>query len=330
MSASLAARGTFRFGEPEPVILDYGGAQELCDLLGNLSGVAADGDTLWTVSDEGRSLERLTAEAGGYRLAEQIALDDLFPDLPPGKEADLEAVDVAGGRVWICGSHCRVRRKPDGSGRLNAGFRRRPSRHLLGAVALRRKRETYALPYLGNGSLRRRLRADSFLSAFMNLPSKENGLDVEALAVLGRRLMVGLRGPVIDSFAVVMELALDRAGHVTDEPPIRHVLRLGGLGIRDLARWDGGLLVLAGPVTAADGPFRVHRWRPERLDEPQEAAIVHRWPLPEHGRPEHPEGLCRLSRDGRDGVLVLYDSPDRGRVAGAQYRADWFPLIGVT
>ena len=318
-----------RLAAPEPVVLDYRGARGLDDLLGNLSGVAADGEALWTVSDEGRSLERLIQDGDGYVLDEQLLLDDLFPDLPPGKEADLEAVEVADDRVWVCGSHCRVRREPAEDGRLNAGFRRRPSRHLLGSVSLRRGRTARALPFRGEGSLRRRLRADPFLSAYMNLPSKENGLDVEGLAIDGRRLMIGLRGPVLDGFAVVMEFTLDRSGRLAEDPPVRHVLGLDGLGVRDLARIDRGLLVLAGPVTAADGPFRVHLWRPRRSNAPQGAVAVHRWPLPEIGRAEHPEALCGLARGGHPGMLVLYDSPDCARVTDGRYRADWFPLPEV-
>lgn len=305
---------------PEPVMLDYAGARGLNKLLRNLSGISARGRCLWTVSDEGRTVERLAKSAEGYRLAEQIRLDELLPDLPPGKESDLEAIAITRNRVWVCGSHCRVRRKPDPDGRLSAGFRRRPSRHVLAAVPLGPGREIYALPYLGEGSLRRRLRSDPFLSAFMNLPSKENGLDIEGLAVGADWLMVGLRGPVVDSFGIVMEFAIDSTGRVADSPPVRHILRLGGLGVRDLARWGDDILVLAGPVTAADGPFRLHLWRPAHTNEPQGAEVVHAWPLGH----EHPEGICRLKREAREGLLVVYDSPDERRISESRYRADWF------
>lgn len=307
---------------PRPVILDFRSARGRTAILNNLSGVAVDDGWLWTVSDEGRTVERLRASADGYRLEEQIQLDALLPDLPPGEEADLEAIDVANGRVWVCGSHCRVRRQPDADGRLNAGFRRRPSRHVLAAFPPDHPEDCVALPYLGDGSLRRRLRSDPFLSAFMNLPSKENGLDIEGLAVGPGWLKLGLRGPVVDGFAVVMELALGKSGRVTDQEIVRHVLRLGELGIRDLARWDDDILVLAGPVTAADGPFRIYLWRPASTHAPQDATLVHTWP-PGH---EHPEGLCRLEQDGCDGVLVVYDGPSPDRISGSRYRADWFAV----
>ena len=314
-----------RFAEPDrpqPVILDYEGAVGQAAILDNISGVAVDGSSIWTVSDEGRTVERLGVAADGYRLVEQVRLDDILPDLPPGKEADLEALDIANGRVWVCGSHCRVRRKPDAEGRLNAGFRRRPSRHALAAFQPEHPEDHFALPFVGDGSLRRRLRDDAVLSAFMNLPSKENGLDIEGLAVGPGWLMLGLRGPVVDSFAVVMELALRQDGQVADRAVVRHTLKLGGLGVRDLARWGDDILVLAGPVTAADGPFRIHLWQPARTTAPQDAQLIYAWPLGH----EHPEGLCRLDRDGRTGLLVVYDSPNRDRNSGSRYRADWFEV----
>lgn len=192
-----------------PIALDCEGAAGLSSLVHNISGVAFDNQSLWTVSGEGRTVECLKSSGEGYKLAEQISLDTLFPDLPSGKEFDLEGVDVEDGRVWVCGSHCRVRLQPSEDGALKAGLRRRPSRNLLasfGVDSRRRSHSAVSLPFAGLGGLRRRLRNDPFISAFVNLPSKENGLDIEGFAVKGRRAFVGLRGPVIDSFAVVMSL----------------------------------------------------------------------------------------------------------------------------
>ena len=306
----------------QSVVLDYKGAGGTPEILRNLSGLAAEGGTLWTVSDEGRTLERLEAVEGGYLLAEQLRLDALFPDLPVGKEADLESVDVAGGRVWVCGSHGRVREKRRPPDRAAAGVRRRPSRHLLGSVPLDGARQPRALPFLGASSLRRRLRDDPFLSVFMNVPSKENGFDVEGVTVRGNRLLLGLRGPVIDGLAIVLELGLEKNGSIADRAPLRHFLKLGGLGIRDLARWDDDVLVLAGPNGAADGPFRLHRWRPAETPASQAVRHLHSWPL----GPEHPEGICRLAWDGRDGLLVVFDSQDDRRIDGTRYWADWLEI----
>src|SRR5437868_2356451 len=125
-----------RFRLHSTVDLDYGAAATH-DLLRNISGVAALADQLWTVSDEGRTLECLTADAGGYKLSRQIRLDDIIADIP-GKdreeECDLEAIDIAGDKIWICGSHCHVRKKPSDGGRIETDIKNRLSRHLLGRL----------------------------------------------------------------------------------------------------------------------------------------------------------------------------------------------------
>src|SRR4051812_7124713 len=95
------------------VSLDYGDAGSPA-LLRSISAIAWSSPYLWTASDETRTVERLVESAGGFRLDRQLALDDVF-DLPgkgSGSEADLEALAAVPDGLWICGSHCRVRRKP--------------------------------------------------------------------------------------------------------------------------------------------------------------------------------------------------------------------------
>lgn len=306
------------------ITFDYAGARDIDNVTGNISGIGIGGGSAWTVSDEGRTFERLAAADGGFALVEQYDLDDFFPGLPEGHEADLESVDVFDGRLWLCGSHCRVRREAEEPGTLDPNFKRRPSRHLLGSIALGgsgkpKKGTGLALPYTGAGSLRRRLRENPYLSSFLDLPSKENGLDIEGLTLLPNRLLLGLRGPVIDSHAVVVSLPR-RAASLTDDKPHLHMLDLGGLGVRDLARRDDHVLVLAGPVTAADGPFRIHRWQPSGAGRIETANLLYEWTSSR----EHPEGLCPFALDNRPGMLVAYDTPDGRRRSGAKVSVDWF------
>ncbi|URD35159.1 DUF3616 domain-containing protein [Methylobacterium tardum] len=304
--------------------LDYRHADKAHHLVRSLSGVSFDGVCLWTVSDEGRTLERLAADEQGFVFERQFVLDTLFPDLPSDKEADLEGLDAEDGRVWLCGSHARTRAKLAPDGRPSPDIRRRPSRHLLGSVVATEAADpaAYALPFTDAGSLRSRLRDDPLLADFANLPSKENGLDIEGLAVLGSRLLLGLRGPVVAGLAVAVELRLRSDGRIANTAPIRHLLNLGGLGIRDLTRFGEDVLVLAGPVTGADGPFRIYTWRPVRTKAPQEPKPTWAWLSAE----EHPEGFCWLERGDRFGLLVVYDSPDERRIEGHRYTADWFDL----
>jgi hypothetical protein len=303
------------------VVFDFSGARMVKDLAENLSGVVVQGRHAWTVSDEGRTIECFEAHDHGFRLAHQYGLADFFADLPAGKEADLESIDIADGRVWVCGSHCRVRRKPPDEKHLDPDIRRRRSRHLLGSIRLRGATlagRGLALPYTGEGSLRPRLQENRFLEPFVDLPSKENGLDIEGLAVLHTRVLLGLRGPVLDGHAVVASLP-----HRDGEPslvakPRLHLLAMAGLGVRDLCRDGAAVLVLAGPVADSDGPFRLFRWHPRNDGTIETPDKLHEWA----SGPDHPEGVCRIDHHGSPAYLVVYDSPSRR--AGAKVTADIF------
>jgi hypothetical protein len=326
-------RGDRGLGGPpkaSSIVLDYGVAAAERKLLTNVSAAAVAGDFLWTASDEGRTVECLEPHRGGYRLHRQFSLDTLFPGLPgrPTKdEVDVESLSVDDGRLWICGSHCHVRLNWRDRTRVDARFRSRPSRCLLGAVTLTPDgggiagRGT-ALPFDGAGSLRDRLRHDPYIAPFIDLPSKENGLDIEGLCVADRRLFLGLRGPVVASIAIVVELRLGRSASVARQKPVLHFLDLGGLGVRDLTQRGSDLLIMAGPVSVANGPFRLFRWRPKRGTHVQQPDLLAEWTSLD----EHPEGIALLKHERRKGLLMVFDTPDLKRVSGRRYRADWIPL----
>jgi hypothetical protein len=314
------------------ITLDYTGAKGE-KLLGNLSGIAAAGEFLWTVSDEGRTLECLRKKGKGFKLERQYGLDEIFADVPgadDGDELDLESIGIADGALWLTGSHCRVRAKPLNDGapgaaiEPNSRIKDRPSRALFGRIALDQSGGALgaarALPFAERGSLRAHLAEDAFLEPFLALPSKENGLDIEGLAILAGSAFLGLRGPLIDSFAAAVELSLDSAFQISASH--LHFIDLGGLGIRDLARDGDSLIVIAGPVTGASGPFRLCRWTPSRTPAVQSAQLLFEWPAGQ----EKPEGLCVTERGGKRGAVLLYDSPRESRVHGQRYAADWLPL----
>ena len=43
----------------------------------------------------------------------------------------------------------------------------------------------------------------SFIGPFVDLPNKENALDIERMTVLGKRLLLELRGTLVDSVDLV-------------------------------------------------------------------------------------------------------------------------------
>jgi hypothetical protein len=303
------------------------------------------GRFLWTASDEGRTLECLEPDGDGYRLRRQYRLDSLFPDLPGKKsddEADVEALAVDRDCLWICGSHCWVRKKTESPSLLSDEIVERPSRHLLGRVKLVDDGGRIAdfgevLSFTGRGSLREALAKNKFLGPFLELPSKENGLDIEGMTIgADGKLLFGLRGPLFDSFAAVVaaEIEARKRGRlqIKKRSIVLHFLDLGGLGVRDLTRSGDEMFVLAGPVTSAPAPFRIYRWKPQDPTYVQRPVLLHEWAYswgtstPAED-PENPEGLSVLDR-GRPGLLVLFDSPRLSRIEGTRYFADWGPIPG--
>jgi hypothetical protein len=174
------------------------------------------------------------------------------------------------------------------------------------------------------------LRADPHLAPFLAIPAKDNGFDVEGLAVLGDRVYVGLRGPVLRGWALVLELR--PVNDPTDPGRLalgifpegaryrKHFLDLDGLGVRDLCADGDDLLVLAGPTMALSGPVRVHRWRGAARDPAGrlvrgedlavEAAVTHGEGV------DHAAAIALLAPDPADPrarLLVVYGSPAPAR-----------------
>ena len=100
--------------------------------------------------------------------------------------------------------------------------------------------------------------------------TKENGLDIEGLAI--RRhggddtqvvALVGLRGPVIDGLAVLIEVKIRdhhaRSLKVVGAPRF-HLLDLDGFGGRDLEWCGKDLLILAGPTMTRQKESALFRW----------------------------------------------------------------------
>ena len=119
--------------------------------------------------------------------------------------------------------------------------------------------------------LRDLLRDDEHLAPFLPIPGKDNGLDIEGIAVRGDRVYLGLRGPVLRGWAFVLELR----PYVDEDDPDRLRLRRvrrrpaatastsstsTGSACATCARHGDDLLVLAGPTMDLDGPVRVYRW----------------------------------------------------------------------
>lgn len=333
----------------------------------DLSTVAAQGRCLWVANDEFATVERLLRQDdGSYAGHEIVHLAELF-DLPEGAdgEMDIEGLDVADGYLWVVGSHSLTRDKPkpdenDAAAALAelTDVDHHPNRHFLGRIALvesagapgvldareadgERRSACLKMKSKG-GALAKALADDVHIGRFMGVPAKENGFDIEGIVARGDRLFLGLRGPVLRGWALLLEIEVKerKKGRLKlrkigqgGARYLKHFLDLGGLGIRELAFDGDALLILAGPTMDLDGPVVLYRW-PDALAAGAQTVVpadrleqVLRLP---YGRGEdHAEGICWLpGADGdRKELLVVYDSPAAGRLHdGTAIEADVFRL----
>lgn len=307
----------------------------------NLSAVRSDGPVLWVAGDETATVERLTAVDGAYQRHVTFPLAEVV-ELPggPHDEVDVEGLARQGPYLWAVGSHSSRRKKikdkhdDDKSVRRLARVRTEPSRRVVARLAITHDED--GLPGIvpeapgGHtsailpGGISQVLDDDEHLAPFLAIPGKDNGLDVEGVAVHEDSLYLGLRGPVLRGWAVVLEVApVDAARHGRLEPAEldggslyrKYFLDLGGLGVRDLCPDGGDLLVLAGPSMDLDGPVRVYRWHDALAGSPPQVvrrqALSRELDLPYGEGDDHAEGITLLP-DRR--LLVVYDSPAPARL----------------
>jgi hypothetical protein len=338
-----------------------------------------DGATLFLGNDETvggyPAIERLRKIGGNvYGEHTRHALTD-FIDLPDPKlrdgalaEVDLEGFAECDGYLWFVGSYSCRRRKPKEEGTLGinelARVENGKNRALLGRIPLvptedgmqlARKAERRRSATLSQ-DLRDVLREDPLLGPFLRpfrnakgkkviLPGKDNGFDVEGLAAvpgpLGMtRLFVGLRGPVVRGYAVVLELWIREATRPTrlELCPFpdrklyrRHLLPLEGLGIRDLCVHHDDLWILAGPTMTLRAPQLLFSWSnflqndAESLIQRRPEVLTPRATLEPRFGFNNAEGLAYMGThpENHPSFLVVYDAPSTDRCVGTSgVRAD--------
>ena len=346
------------------VQLCFGDASQATATHTNLSAVRSDGPVLWVAGDETATIERLVADdpAEPRRYADQASfrLADLV-DLPgedADEEADIEGLARHGDFLWAIGSHSLRRRRIKGRHSGDKALRRlakvsgQANRQLLlrlpvedvdGLPTLVRELavdgETHRAAGFGahGTDLRDLLADDEHLAPFLPIPGKDNGLDIEGIAVTGERVYLGLRGPVLRGWAFVLELRPEVDPAAPDRLELRpfddgrryrkHVLRLDGLGVRDLCPQGADLLVLAGPTMDLDGPVHVFRWHDACTAETPQVVrgdlLTREVDLPYDVGTDHAEGIGLL---GNDRLLVVYDSPSPARLSADGVVADVIPL----
>jgi hypothetical protein len=142
---------------------------------------------------------------------------------------------------------------------------------------------------------------------------------------------VGLRGPVLRGWALVIELRLEEDKHgrlrlgkvpgAAHQLYKKHFLDLGGMGLRELRQRGHDLLVLAGPTMDLDGTIAVYQWANatnQKTDSLIGAKQLKRLFDVPHGHgptagQDKAEGMALLDDMH---VLIAFDSPTDARKHG--------------
>ncbi len=327
------------------------GFSNLEDLRSEISSCLITEKNLWLSYDEDAGIERLTATKKGYGYHKHYELTDFF-DLPSGSgEADMEALAYAEPYLWFCGSMSLKRNSPDPDDPVEKQLENLSevaldeNRFSLGCIPCIKNGDSYELlkeaeykgktikPLMLRGGtksteLHNALMRDEHLERFMMIPCKDNGFDIEGLAVENGRIFIGLRGPVLNGFAVILEIGCKEFdGELlltkrNDEDKLyrKHFIDLRGMGIRELnIDKKGDLYLLAGPTMDLDGTISIYRvngglpdqhgsvtHKPERLFDVARGAEL------EHGA-DKAEGMAFVEGGH---ILITYDSPVEERFEG--------------
>lgn len=324
------------------------------DLIEELSAIAFTPDgSLWAGSDEFLTLERLSRlDHCIYGDHKQFEISDYIELFNSDDEIDIEGMDYSEPYLWFTGSHSKKRGKADGD---------KPEKDIESLIKIKTDLNRYLIARIPvfqgeplkscshpsdpektvtaaalktsdtSNQLMEVLEDDPHLGAFVKLdiPSKENGLDIEGLAVCGDTLFLGLRGPVLRGWAVILEVEVEESepGVLTlkeigedGEKYRKHFVNLNGLGVRELCLRDEDLIILAGPTMDLEGAMQVFL-----LEDVLEHSCDTLWDqsaddfkllfdLPFTIGSDHAEGLALMPCLGEaEALMVMYDSPDATR-----------------
>ena len=303
-------------------------------------------DYLWVGSDETTTIERLSLDEGKFRQHKSFKLND-FLNLKEGKnqEIDIEGLAYDNYYLWIVGSYSCKRKNPsvdrsheENIIRLNTIVIEN-NRYLLAKIPLVEGELYKKCPHPNNPKitlqasqlktsnnkniLLQAIKNDPIFKPFMkgNIPSKDNGLDIEGIAVKENKVFLGLRGPVLRGWAIILELEIMASKKnklkfkkCSKDNTIykKHFVKLEGLGIRDLCIDKEGILILAGPTMDLDGPVKLFylkngcnldenalSWKPRFLKD-----------IPFGMGNHHAEGITIIENNmNQTYILVVYDSP---------------------
>ncbi len=221
-------------------------------------------------------------------------------------ETDAEGIAYADGFYYVAGSHG-----------LNKSGEKQPSRYFVYRIptdAIEGSNGDIGSASSVSADVIRTARFDGILSNdavlkdTAKLAPENGGNNIEGLAVNSKKLYLGFRGPVLSQGAVIAETSVSNAFDGAPGALKLHFVDLGtGQGIRDLAAFEDGLLILSGPQDRQGGVACIYFWKPD-------GSLKLAAQLAEVGSPEHqPEVLMVAGTEaGKIQLLVIEDGPMNG------------------
>lgn len=329
------------------------------DHSADLSAVALAPDgSLWLGSDESLTVERLSPLGPHtYGKHQSFQIGQYVELFNTEEEIDIEGLTYTDHYLWLTGSHSAKRKKTTGKNpkedieRLTT-IKTELNRYLLVRIPLVDGRLQHTYPHPEKSSvtltaaclqktkkrniLMEALKDDEHLGPFLTfpLPGKENGFDIEGFAIHSRgpskatRVFLGLRGPVLRGWAMMLELELEEKepGVLTlkevgkhDQLYKKHFIDLNGMGIRELYLHGEDLIILAGPTMALEGTMRIFKLHDmlavetSSIFSQQEGNLDVLFDLPFRFGTDHAEGMALYPCFGEDALIIVYDTPDPTR-----------------
>jgi hypothetical protein len=265
------------------------------------AAVAVSSNLFIVADDENNTLRLFSADHGGAPLKE-FDLDNFLEVTSKSPEADLEGAALLGNRAFWIGSHGRNR---DG--------RARPNRCRLFATDIAITNGEVTLTPVGKPCKRllddlvhdRRFAEFHLAEASARPPKEPDALNIEGLsATPGGHLLLGFRNPTPHEKALLIPLL--NPNEVIEGKPPRFdagiLLDLDGLGIRDMAFFEGTYFIIAGP-SHSGGKLQFFQWAGGSA-APQKFSVKH---LGDYS----PEAIIIYPQKGLHEIQILSDDGNR-------------------
>lgn len=231
----------------------------------DISAAAFFGSTLLIGSDEAvgndeneNYIQLLEPSGSSYQIKRDILV--YRGNKNRGRELDIEAIAIEGNHIYVAGSHALARKRIKAGKSTKENIQRlatikpEPARKQIIRLSLDHEQKVVESSSISVAGI---IANDPILAPFATIPSKENGIDIEGMAVKNGQLFLGFRAPVLrDGFVPVLQTSYDNP-----EKDYRlHWLNLNGLSIRDMVTVADGFLILAAPVGDIPHDFRIYHW----------------------------------------------------------------------